>query len=111
MQLHRLGESLFGKAALATAALSALLFFAGAPAAQAADRDDGDGHRRFTETDRRFQRDRDRAYDYRQFDRPRFEYREGFERSGRFDRVYRNSWHRDRDDHRRFDRDGDGDRD
>jgi hypothetical protein len=105
MQLHRLGKSLFGKAALATAALSGLLFFAGAPGAQAADRDDGDGHR-FTQTDRRFKGDHDRAYYNRQFDQPRFEYRERFERSDRFDRD-RNTWHRDRDDHRRFDRDGD----
>src|SRR6266849_9438013 len=44
MQLHRLGKSLFGKAALASAALSGLLFFAGAPGAQAADRDND--HRR-----------------------------------------------------------------
>lgn len=106
MKLHRLGKSLFGKAALATAALSGLLLFAGAPGAQAADRDDG-GHRRFTQTDRRFQGDQDRAYYNRQFDQPRFEYREGFERSGRFDRDYRYGWHRDRDDHRRFDRDRD----
>jgi hypothetical protein len=107
MKLHRLGKSLFGKAALATAALSGLLFFAGAPRAQAADRDDGDGHRRFTQTDRRFQVENDRAYYNRQFDQPRFEYRQGFERS---DRDYRSSWHRDRDDHRNFDRDGYRDR-
>ena len=107
MKLHRLGKSLFGKAALATAALSGLLFFAGAPGAQAADRDDG-GHRRFTQTERRFQGENDRAYYNRQFDQPRFEYREGFER---YDRNYRNSWQRDRDDHRRFDRHGDRDRD
>jgi hypothetical protein len=100
MKLHRLGKSLFGKAALATAALSGLLFFAGAPGAQAADHDDGDGHRRF-------QVETDRAYYNRQFDQPRFEYRQGFERS---DRDFRNTWHRDRDDHRRFDRDGDRDR-
>lgn len=111
MKLHRLGKSLFGKAALATAALSGLLFFAGAPGAQAADRDDGDGHRRFQQNERRFQRDDDRGYYNWRGDRPRFEYREGFERSDRFDRRYRNSWHRDRDDHRRFDRDGDRDRD
>ena len=109
MKLHRLGKSLFGKAALAIAALSGLLFFAGVPGAQAADRDNGDGHRRFTQTDRRFQVNQDRAYYHRQFDQPRFEYREGFERSDRFDRGYRNNWHRDRDDHRRFDRDGDRD--
>jgi hypothetical protein len=35
MQLHRLGKSLFGKAALATAALSGFILFAGVPSAKA----------------------------------------------------------------------------
>jgi hypothetical protein len=102
MKLHRLGKSLFGKAALATAALSGLLFFAGAPGAQAADRDDG--HRRVVQTDRSYS---DRGYYNRQTDQPRLEYREGFERPNR---DYRNSWNRDRDDHQRFDRDRGRDR-
>jgi hypothetical protein len=41
MQMHKhLLKSLFGKAALAAAALGGFLFFAGAPGAQAHDRDD-----------------------------------------------------------------------
>ena len=41
MQLHKhLSKSLFGKAALATAALGGFLFFAGTSSAQAHDRDD-----------------------------------------------------------------------
>jgi hypothetical protein len=39
MQLHML-KSVFGKAALATAALGGFLFFSGAPSVQAHDRDD-----------------------------------------------------------------------
>ena len=35
MQLHRLGKSLFGKATLATAALSGFVLFAGVPSAKA----------------------------------------------------------------------------
>lgn len=43
MQRHtHLRKSLLGKAALATAALGGLLFFAAVPKTQAADRDDGD---------------------------------------------------------------------
>ncbi len=43
MQRHtHLRKSLLGKAALATAALGGLLFFAAVPKVQAADRDDGD---------------------------------------------------------------------
>jgi hypothetical protein len=41
MQLHtHLIKSVFGKAALAAAALGGFLFFSGAPSAQARDRDD-----------------------------------------------------------------------
>ncbi len=85
MQLHRLGKSLFGKAALASAALSGLLFFAGAPGAQAADRDD---HDRRATTERHF-------------------YGEAFEQRYRdYDnrRDYRSNWDRDRDDHREYNR-------
>jgi hypothetical protein len=104
MKLHRLGKSLFSKAALATAALAGLLFFAGAPGAQAADRDDG--HRRFEQSDRRFT-DGDRGYYNQRAYQPRYEYRQGFER---YDQGYRNNWNRDRDDHYRYDRDRDRDR-
>jgi len=106
MQLHHLGKSLFGKAALATAALSGLFFLIGAPGAQAADRDDG--QRRFAASEHRFS-DRDRGYyvdrdDYnRQADNWREERREAFERNYR---DYRNGWGRDRDDHR-YNRDRD----
>ena len=106
MQLHHLGKSLFGKAALATAALSGLFLFAGAPGAQAADRDDGQRHfvaseHRFSDRDRGYYADRD---DYkRQADNWREERREAFERNYR---DYRNGWGRDRDDHR-YNRDRD----
>ena len=77
MQLHRLGKSLFGKAALASAALSGLLFFAGAPGAQGADRDDHD--RRVT-TERHFYGE-DRGNNWRGDRRKVFEQRyRGFRR-------------------------------
>jgi hypothetical protein len=105
MQLHHLGKSLFGKAALATAALSGLFLFAGAPGAQAADRDDG--QRRFVASEHRFS-DEGRGYYYaRQADNWREERREAFERNYR---DYRNDWRHDRDDHR-YNRDRDRDRD
>jgi hypothetical protein len=118
MQLHRLGKSLFGKAALASAALSGLLFFAGAPGAQAADRDDD--HRRSVITDRHS--DGDRGYYTRQADNWREERHETYEH--RYpdyrDRDYRNNrdrdhnrdrdWNRNRD-YNRYHRDRDRDRD
>jgi hypothetical protein len=110
MQLHHLGKSLFGKAALATAALSGLFLFAGAPAAQAADRDDG--QRRFVASEHRFSDGgrgyyADRGYYTRQTDNWREDRREAFERNYR---DYRNDWRRDRDD-RHYNRDHDRDRD
>ena len=104
MQLHRLGKSLFGKTALASAALGGLLVFAGAPGAQAADRDDD--HRRSVMTERHFY-DGDHGYYARQADNWREERREAFEhryrdydnrdyRNDRRDRDY-NRYHRDRD--------------
>jgi len=109
MQLHRLGKSLFGKAALASAALSGLFFLAGAPGAQAADRDDG--HRRTAITERHFY-DGDRSYYTRQADNWREERREAFEHRYRDyrDRDHRNNWDRDRDrDYNRYHRDRDRD--
>jgi hypothetical protein len=97
MQLHRLGKSLFGKAALASAALSGLFFFAGAPGAQAADRDDHD--RRVT-TERRFYGE-DRGDNWRGDRRKVFEqrYRDYDNR-----RDYRSNWDRDRDYNREYSR-------
>jgi hypothetical protein len=75
---------MFGKAALATAALSGLLFFAGAPGAQAAD-DHGYG---------------------RQSDRSRQEWRQGYERSDRYFSYDRDrAFDRDRDGYYRADGD------
>jgi hypothetical protein len=107
MQLHRLGKSLFGKAALASAALSGLFFFAGAPGAQAADRDDGHPRSVIIE---RHSYDGDRGY-YTGGDNWREERREAFEHRYRdyHDRNdYRNNWDRDRD-HNRYHRDRDRD--
>jgi hypothetical protein len=111
MQLHRLGKSLFGKAALASVALSGLLFLAGAPGAQAADRDDG--HRRVT-TERHF--DSDRGHYNRQADNWREDRREAYEHSNReyAGRDYRSNWDRDRSygrsrDYNRYQRDRDRD--
>ena len=106
MQLHHLGKSLFGKAALATVALSGLFLFAGAPGAQAADRDDG--QRRFVDSEHRFSDGHrgyyvDRGYYTRQADNWREERREAVERNYR---DYRNDWRHDRDDHR-YNRDRD----
>jgi hypothetical protein len=94
MELHRLGKSLFGKAALATAALSGLLLFAGAPAAKAADRDDC--RRRIAKTERKLNDAiEDHGYYSRQADHWRHERHEAYERCG--GRDYRNDWNRDRD--------------
>jgi hypothetical protein len=83
-------KSVFGKVALAAAALSAFLFFAGAPAAQAHDRDDY-GRGRY-EDSRRHEAFEHRGYvsrpDMRYF---RAERPEAFER-GWFDRY--GYWHR-----------------
>jgi hypothetical protein len=79
MRTHKhLFKSLFGKAALATAALGGFLSFAGAPGAQAHDRDeyrhDRDGYRR----------DHDERRDYRH-DEYRRDYRRDDDRFGRYE--------------------------
>jgi hypothetical protein len=113
MQLHtHLGKSLFGKAALATAALGGFLFFAGAPKAQAADRDDCE--RRISRTEYRLHEAiEDHGYYSRQANHWRHELHEAYERCDRY--RYRDNRYRgyDRDDdryQRRYDRDGDRDR-
>ena len=80
MQLHtHLRKSLFGKAALATVALGGILFLAGAPKAQAADRDDGD--RRNSRTEYRLRENYDRGY----YNRPVSEWKhERYERQDQF---------------------------
>jgi hypothetical protein len=92
MQLHHLGKSLFGKTALATAALSGLLLFAGAPAMKAADRDDC--RRRIAKTERKLHEAiEDHGYYSRQANHWRHERREARERCGG---EYRNNWRYDR---------------
>lgn len=110
MQAHtHLRKSLLGKAALATAALGGLLFFAGAPKAQAADRDDGD---------RRNARSEYRLQDHGYYGNQAREWRnEGYERQeqvrsrdNRYDERYRNDGrYGDTDRYqRRYDPDRDG---
>jgi hypothetical protein len=104
MQLHtHLRKSLLGKAALPTAALGGLLFFAGVPKAQAADRDDGD--RRNTRSEYQMQ-----DHDY-YGGRERQWGNEAYERQDRFrsrDDRYRDDRNRDNDRYqRRYDRDRD----
>jgi hypothetical protein len=100
MQLHThlrkssFVRAMFGKAALATAALGGLLFFAGAPGTQAADRDDC--QRRIAKTERKLNDAiEDHGYYSRQADHWRHERREAVERC--YGREYRNNWDRDRD--------------
>jgi len=106
MRLHtHLRKSLFGKAALATAALGGLLFFAGAPSAQAADRDDC--QRRIAKTERKLNDAiEDHGYYSKQAEHWRHERREAYERC--YGREHRYRYY-DRDD-RRYDRDHDRDR-
>lgn len=93
MQLHHLGKSLFGKAALATAALGGLLLFAGAPGASAADRDDC--QRRIARTERRLNDAvEDHGFYSRQDEHWRHERREAVERC--YGRNYRDNFDRDR---------------
>lgn len=114
MQLHtHLRKSLLGKAALATAALGGLLFFAGAPKAQAADRNDCE--RRISRNEYRLHEAiEDHGYYSRQANHQRHELNETYERCGGYrdrDRRYRNydgDRYRDEDRYqRRFDRDWD----
>jgi hypothetical protein len=107
MQLHThlrkysFVRAMFGKAALATAALGGLLLFAGAPGAQAADRDDC--QRRIARTDHRLHEAiEDHGYYRRQAEHWRHERREAYERC--YGREYRNNWDRDRDRDRDYDR-------
>jgi hypothetical protein len=100
MQLHThlrkysFVRAMFGKAALATAALGGLLLFAGAPGAQGADRDDC--QRRIAHTDHRLHGAiEDHGYYSRQAEHWRHERRETYERC--YGREYRNNWDRDRD--------------
>jgi hypothetical protein len=102
------GKSIFRKATLATAALSGLFLFAGAPQAQAADRRDG-CERRVAKAQWKL-RDaiEDHGYYSRQANHQRHELNEAYERCDRYRGEYR---YYDRDDHRRYDRDWDRDRD
>jgi len=95
MQLHtHLRKSLFGKAALAAAALGGLLFFAGAPSAQAADRDDC--QRRIAKIDRKLNDAiEDHGYYSKQAEHWRHERHEAYERC--YGSEYRNNWDRDHD--------------
>ena len=100
MQVHtHLRKSLFGKAALATVALGGILFLAGAPKAQAADRDDGD--RRNSRTEYRLHENYDHGY----YNRPVSEWKhKRYERQDQF--RYRDNRYRDDDRYqRRFDHD------
>jgi hypothetical protein len=84
----------FGKAALAAVALGGLLFFAAAPGAQAADRDDC--QRRIAKIDRKLNDAiEDHGYYSRQAEHWRHERREAYERC--YGRQYRNNWDRDHD--------------
>ena len=107
MQLHTyLRKSLFGKAALATAALGGFLFFAGAPGAQAADRDDC--QRKIAKTEHKLNDAiEDHGYNSRQADKWRHERREAVQRC--YGRDYRNNWQRDSYRNRDGDRDRDRD--
>jgi hypothetical protein len=101
MQLHHLGKSLFGKAALATAALGGLLFLAGPPAANAADRDDC--QRRIAKTERKLSDAiEDHGFHSRQAEHWRHERREAINRC--YDRGYRYNYDRDYDRYRDRDR-------
>jgi hypothetical protein len=97
-----LGNALFGRAALATAALGGLLFVAGAPAANAADRDNCE--RRIAKADYKLHEAIEHhGYYSRQAEHWRHERREAYERCERYGYRYH-----DRDD--RDDRDWDRDR-
>ena len=94
-------RAMFGKAALATAALGGLFFFAGTSGAQAADRDDC--QRRIARTEHRLHEAiEDHGYYSRQAEHWRHERREAYERC--YGREYRNNWDRDRDRDRDYDR-------
>lgn len=96
-------NAVFGKAALASAALGAMLVFAGAPAARAADRDDC--AKRIHKAEYKLNEAIDRhGYYSKQAGHWRHERREAFRRCDRYGYGYRD---RDRDDRYRdrYDRD------
>jgi hypothetical protein len=106
-------KKVFGKAALASAALGAMLFFTGAPAANAADRDDCAKRIRKAEH-KLHEAIEHHGYYSKQADKARDKQREAYERCeaygyGYRDRDYRSSnrdyRHRDRDSGW-YDRDG-----
>jgi len=89
-----LANKVFGKAALATAALGGLLFLAGAPAANAADRDSCD--RRIAKADYKLHEAIEHhGYDSRQADHWRHERREAYQRCDRY--GYRDRYDRGSD--------------
>jgi hypothetical protein len=95
-----LDKSLFGKATLATAALSGFLLFAGAPSAKA-----DNCQRRIAHAEHELgEAIEDHGYNSRQADRWRHERHEAYEACGR-DRDYRNQgYYRDRDGYYRDER-------
>ncbi len=114
MRLHTyLRKSLLGKAALAAAALGGLLFFVGAPSAQAADHRDSCERRIARNEYRLHEAVEDHGYYSHQANHWRHELHEAYERCDRY--RYRDNRYRgyDRDDdryQRRYDRDWDRDR-
>ena len=101
MPLHKhLLHSLFGKTALAAAALGGLLFFAGPANANAAARDDCE--RRIARTQHRLHEAvEDHGYYSRQANHQRHELREAYDRCGyrdndRYQRRYDRQYDRDR---------------
>src|SRR5258706_15713352 len=85
MQLHRLGKSLFGKAALATAALSGFFLFAGAPSAKA----DNCQHRIAHAEHELGEAIEDHGYYSRQADHWRHKRHEAYEARTRYPGYYR----------------------
>ena len=104
MQLHKhLVKSVFGKAALATAALGGFMLFAGAPSAKANGWDDS--NRRAAYTDVRLQESIERfGYYSSQANHWRHERNEAYKRIERFRRDERREHGRDRDRDRDHDR-------
>lgn len=88
-------NTVFGKAALATAALSGVLFLAGPPPANAADRDSCE--RRIAKTDYKLHEAIEHhGYYSRQAEHWRHERREAYERCERYGHRYDRDWDRDR---------------
>jgi hypothetical protein len=109
MQLH-LVKSVFGKAALATAALGGFLLFAGTPSAKANDWDDD--NRRAAYTDWRLHESIEHfGYYSPQANHWRHERHEAYERVERYRRHYRREqdWRERHRDRYRYHRDRDRD--